>query len=49
VAAEPQVRTTDFPSAVHSDPRFLGWMEGFPPPPDKLITQPGSEAVMTWK
>jgi len=27
-------------SAQQSDPRVLGWMQGFPPPPDKLITQP---------
>jgi len=29
-------------SAWDSDPRELGWMEGFPPPPEKLITQPDS-------
>jgi hypothetical protein len=29
-------------TAENSDPRVLGWMEGFPPPPDKLITQPDS-------
>ncbi len=29
-------------SAQESDPRRMGWMEGFPPPPDKLITQPDS-------
>lgn len=29
-------------SAQDSDPRVVGWMEGFPPPPDKLITQPDS-------
>lgn len=28
--------------AHQSDPRVLGWMQGFPPPPDKLITQPDS-------
>lgn len=27
-------------SAQDSDPRVMGWMEGFPPPADKLITQP---------
>jgi CubicO group peptidase (beta-lactamase class C family) len=27
-------------SARDSDPRVMGWMQGFPPPPDKLITQP---------
>jgi hypothetical protein len=29
-------------TADESDPRVLGWMQGFPPPPDKLITQPDS-------
>ncbi|MEM9290526.1 MAG: serine hydrolase [Acidobacteriota bacterium] len=29
-------------SAEHSDPRVLGWMEGFPPPAGQLITQPDS-------
>ncbi|MEM1079005.1 MAG: serine hydrolase [Pseudomonadota bacterium] len=29
-------------SAQASDPRVMGWMEGFPPPPEKLITQPDS-------
>ena len=29
-------------SAQASDPRIMGWMQGFPPPPDKLITQPDS-------
>lgn len=28
--------------AVASDPVALGWMQGFPPPPEKLITQPDS-------
>ena len=32
----------DFPSARQSDPRAMGWMQGFPPPPDKMITQPDS-------
>ncbi len=26
--------------AKASDPRVMGWMQGFPPPEDKLITQP---------
>jgi hypothetical protein len=30
-------------SAEESDPRTLGWMTGFPPPPDKLIMQPESD------
>jgi CubicO group peptidase (beta-lactamase class C family) len=29
-------------SATESDPGALGWMQGFPPPPDKLIMQPDS-------
>jgi CubicO group peptidase (beta-lactamase class C family) len=29
-------------SAVQSDPKILGWMKGFPPPPERLITQPDS-------
>jgi len=29
-------------TAEESDPRVLGWMQGFPPTPDKLITQPDS-------
>ena len=32
-----------FPSAQASDPRTMGWMQGFPPPPDKLIMQPDSD------
>lgn len=27
-------------SAQESDPRVMGWMQGFPPPEDKIITQP---------
>jgi CubicO group peptidase (beta-lactamase class C family) len=30
------------PDARASDPRVLGWMEGFPPPPEKRVTQPDS-------
>ena len=26
--------------ARESDPNVLGWMQGFPPPPDKIITHP---------
>ena len=29
-------------SAQDSDPSVMGWMQGFPPPKDKLITQPDS-------
>jgi CubicO group peptidase (beta-lactamase class C family) len=30
-------------SANESDPVAIGWMKGFPPPPDKLIMQPESD------
>jgi len=36
------IAQTEVPTAEESDPRVLGWMEGFPPPPEKLITQPDS-------
>ena len=29
-------------SAAESDPRAMGWMQGFPPPSDKLVMQPDS-------
>lgn len=29
-------------TAQESDPIEMGWMQGFPPPPEKLITQPDS-------
>jgi CubicO group peptidase (beta-lactamase class C family) len=29
-------------SAAESDPKALGWMQGFPPPADRLIMQPDS-------
>ncbi|MFO7809365.1 serine hydrolase domain-containing protein [Guyparkeria sp.] len=32
-----------FISAEASDPRMMGWMEGFPPPTDKLVMQPEAE------
>ena len=33
----------EFASAAESDPKTLGWMQGFPPPPDKLVMQPQSD------
>lgn len=30
-------------TAKESDPKTLGWMQGFPPPADKLIAQPSSD------
>ncbi|MCG5509778.1 serine hydrolase domain-containing protein [Ectothiorhodospira lacustris] len=41
---KPAVAQSDPPlSAEHSDPGRLGWMTGFPPPPEKLITHPESD------
>ncbi|MEM6462256.1 MAG: serine hydrolase [Pseudomonadota bacterium] len=34
-----QLETLD---AIESDPRNMGWMQGFPPPRDRLIEQPDS-------
>lgn len=36
-----QAQTTPL-SAQDSDPTVMGWMQGFPPPEDKIITQPDS-------
>jgi len=36
------VRAADFLSAEEADPKGLGWMQGFPPPKDKIIGQPDS-------
>lgn len=33
----------DFPEAAASDPRALGWMQGFPPPPERIIGQPDTD------
>ena len=38
--AAPAQETLD---ARQSDPRVMGWMQGFPPPPDRLITQPDAD------
>ena len=31
-------QTQPIPTAAETDPETLGWMQGFPPPPDKTIT-----------
>lgn len=41
VAGMAQAATTPLSDAL-SDPVQMGWMQGFPPPPDKRITQPDS-------
>jgi CubicO group peptidase (beta-lactamase class C family) len=42
ITATPLAAQTEVPSAQASDPDVMGWMQGFPPPDDKLITQPDS-------
>jgi len=43
LAAAGEVAAQSAPlSAQDSDPRVMGWMQGFPPPEDKIITQPDS-------
>lgn len=37
-----EAQNDKFPSAEESDPVALGWMQGFPPRPNKLIMQPQS-------
>lgn len=43
LGAQTTAQSGSFMSAEDSDPTRLGWMEGFPPPPDKLIMQPESD------
>lgn len=43
VTAQASVHSTPYMSAEESDPRRLGWMAGFPSPPEKLIMQPESD------
>ena len=42
-AAPASAQTASYVSAEASDPRQLGWMVGFPPPPEKLIMQPETD------
>ncbi|MHA6261797.1 serine hydrolase domain-containing protein [Arenibacterium sp. CAU 1754] len=41
-ASNPAHAQSDVLSAQDSDPNVMEWMQGFPPPPEKLITQPDS-------
>ena len=41
-AALPAIATAQTLSQAESDPGKIGWMEGFPPAPDKLVMQPDS-------
>ena len=42
VSLSSQHAQSEVPSAKDSDPNVMGWMDGFPPPEDKRITQPDS-------
>ena len=42
-SAQSGTQSSSHISAEQSDPGRLGWMTGFPPPPDKLIMQPESD------
>ena len=39
-AASAQTAPAPVLTAQESDPRVMGWMQGFPPPADRIITQP---------
>ena len=41
--AQSNAQSSSYLNAEDSDPKKLGWMTGFPPPPDKLIMQPESD------
>jgi hypothetical protein len=43
ILSDTAAQTESYFSAEASDPAKLGWMRGFPPPPDKLIMQPESD------
>ena len=43
ILSDTAAQTESYLSAEASDPAKLGWMRGFPPPPDKLIMQPESD------
>lgn len=43
VVVSTDAESSSYLSAEESDPGRLGWMEGFPPPPGKLIRQPESD------
>ena len=42
-SAQADAQSSSHISAEQSDPGRLGWMTGFPPPPEKLIMQPESD------
>jgi CubicO group peptidase (beta-lactamase class C family) len=42
-AGSPGFADGRFPDAAASDPAALGWMQGFPPPPDKRIGHPEAD------
>lgn len=42
MTSEASAQATGFPTAEESDPNVMGWMTGFPPPPELRITNPDS-------
>jgi len=43
LVVQTNAQSSSYMSAEESDPGQLGWMAGFPPPPEKLIMQPESD------
>jgi len=43
ISVQTNAQSSSYLSAGDSDPKKLGWMVGFPPPPEKLIMQPESD------
>ena len=43
ISVQTNAQSSSYLSAEDSDPKKLGWMVGFPPPPEKLIMQPESD------
>jgi len=42
MSSDANAQATGFPTAEESDPNTMGWMQGFPPPPELRITNPDS-------
>jgi hypothetical protein len=42
MTSDADAQATGFPTAEESDPNVMGWMTGFPPPPELRITNPDS-------
>ena len=44
--ASAQAQTQGPLSADASDPRVMGWMQGFPPPPERLMVRGGNRRIV---